>query len=125
MLIFLKANTAALIATLCDYAVTIALVYFSGMHPVAAAVAGTVSGGIINFLMGRYWAFNETKTGTTRQAYKYFLVWTGNLLLNACGMYLLTIYADIHFAAAKLGTALIVAVAYNYPLQKNYVFRKN
>jgi len=125
MLVFLRANTAALIASLFDYAVTIAAVFFLDIHPVTAAVAGTVCGGVINFLLGRYWAFKETSASSTQQARKYFLVWTGNLLLNACGMYLLTIYMDMHYAAAKLTTAVIVAVAYNYPLQKNYVFGEN
>ena len=31
----------------------------------------------------------------------------------------------IHYIIAKLATSLMVAVAYNYPIQKNYVFKKN
>lgn len=121
---FLKANMAAVIASAADYTITIVAVHFFSIHAVSATVTGTISGGILNFLLGRFWAFNETQTSSYQQAYKYLLVWIGNLLLTACGMYLLTKYAVMHYAIAKLVTAVIIALTYNYPLQRNYVFRK-
>lgn len=125
MLTFLKANIAALIATFFDFAVTTGAIYFLKAHVVTAAIAGTASGGIINFLVGRYWAFDATQTSTRLQALKYLVVWTGNLILNAGGMYFLTKLLLLHYAPAKLVTACCIAVAYNYPLQRNYVFKKN
>ncbi|GAB2806741.1 GtrA family protein [Ferruginibacter profundus] len=125
MLVFFKANVAALMASLFDFAVTTGAIYFFKVHVVTAAITGTVSGGLINFLIGRYWAFNAAGTSTRSQALKYLLVWTGNLLLNAGGMYFLTKLASLHYALAKLVVACCIAIAYNYPLQKNYVFKKN
>jgi len=125
MYIFFKANIASVIASLFDYAVTIALVYFFDTNIVLAGVTGNVCGGILNFMIARYWAFAATQNSTISQGYKYAAVWTGNLILNALGLYFLNSYGLMHYAFAKMITALVVAVAYNYPLQKNYVFRKN
>src|SRR5882757_4357556 len=114
---FFKANIAAVTASIVDYAVTVGAIYFFNVDVVAAAIAGVVSGGIINFFIGRYWAFNSRQNSTYSQAYKYLVVWVGNLILSAGGMYLLTKQMFIHYALAKLVTALLIAVIYNYPLQ--------
>jgi putative flippase GtrA len=125
MYIFFKANIASIIASLFDYAVTITLVYFLNTNIVLAGVTGNVCGGILNFIIARYWAFDVTKNSAINQGYKYAVVWTGNLLLNALGLYFLNSFGLMHYTLAKMITALVVAVTYNYPLQKNYVFRKN
>jgi len=122
---FFKANIAAITASVFDYAVTTGTIYFLKADVVTAAVTGVISGGVINFLIGRYWAFNATATSTHLQAFKYLIVWTGNLILSAAGMYLLTKNLLLHYALAKLVTACFIAVAYNYPLQRNYVYKKN
>lgn len=125
MLTFIKANISSLAASLCDYLVTIAAVRFFGMDVVLAGVTGTIGGGVINFLIGRHWAFSASEGVAHRQALRYALVWSGNLLLNALGMYLLARVAGIHYVLAKVITSLLVAICYNYPLQKRYVFKNN
>ena len=122
---FFKANIAAIIASVFDYAVTTGAIYFLKADVIMAAVTGVICGGIINFLIGRYWAFDAAETSTHLQAFKYLIVWTGNLILSAVGMYLLTKNLLLHYALAKLVTAFFIAVAYNYPLQRNYVYKKN
>jgi GtrA-like protein. len=39
------------------------------------------------------------------------------------GVYLLIRFAGINYMIAKVTTSVVVAVAYNYPIQKNYVFK--
>jgi putative flippase GtrA len=51
------------------------------------------------------------------------LVWTGNLALNASGLYLLS-RAGLSPMLAKVITATTVAVVYNYTLQKRFVFNR-
>lgn len=125
MLTFVKANISSLAASLCDYLITIAAVRFFGMDVVLAGVTGTIGGGVINFLIGRHWAFSAKEGVAHRQAMRYFIVWSGNLLLNGLGMYLLARVAGIHYVLAKIITSLLVAICYNYPLQKRYVFKNN
>lgn len=125
MITFLKANMASLLASLSDFLMTVLLVQWCGMDVVMAAVAGTVTGGIINFLIGRHWVFRAGDEKAVRQVWKYALVWTGNLLLNAGGVYMLVWYAGFHYMVSKVVTSLLVAFLYNYPLQKNFVFSNN
>ncbi|MEO6731999.1 MAG: GtrA family protein [Ferruginibacter sp.] len=121
---FLKANAASLIASFCDYLGTIILKQFLQFDPVFASVSGTVFGGVVNFLIGRYWVFQSENTPVLHQGKRYLIAWTGNLILNALGVYLLIRLGGVHYIIAKVATSLTVAFAYNYPIQKNYVFKK-
>ena len=125
MVTFLKANVASVIASVCDYLITIIAVQAFRMDVVVAGVTGTISGGIVNFLLGRQWVFSAVESKAHRQAVKYSIVWTGNLALNATGMYVFTKLAGLYYLAAKIITSLLVAIIYNYPLQKRYVFKSN
>lgn len=158
MITFLKANIASLVASLSDFLMTVLLVQWCVTNVVAAAAAGTVTGGIINFLIGRHWVFKSRTPNaerltlnaerltqnpqhgtlhsalsikrlafseTVRQLWKYALVWTGNLLLNTGGVYVLACQAGLHYTVSKVVTSLLVAFLYNYPLQKNFVFSNN
>lgn len=159
MITFLKANAASLAASICDFLMTMLLVQVCKANVVMAAATGTVTGGIVNFLIGRHWVFNAGDTGKTlnaerktqnemqpaklyfelgvkrlvfsvhsvavKQAWKYTLVWIGNLLLNAGGVYVFACHAGLHYAISKVVVSLLVALLYNYPLQKNFVFSNN
>jgi putative flippase GtrA len=120
---FIKANVASLVASACDFAFAILLREFFKVDDVVASVAGTVLGGIINFTICRYWAFDAAGRAMGGQVKRYFITWGGNLILNALGVYLLINHAGIDYRIAKLITSLTVAFAYNYPLQKKYVFK--
>jgi putative flippase GtrA len=125
MITFLKANMASLVASGCDFLMTVLLVQWCKADVVVAAVTGTVTGGVINFLMGRHWVFKAGDERAAKQLVKYLLVWTGNLLLNTSGVYLLAVVGGFHYVASKVVTSLLVAFLYNYPLQKNFVFSNN
>jgi putative flippase GtrA len=125
MITFLKANMSSLVASGSDFLMTVMLVQWCEADVVAAAVTGTLTGGVINFLMGRHWVFQADDERAVRQLFKYLLVWTGNLLLNTGGVYLLASCAGFHYAASKVVTSLLVAFLYNYPLQKKFVFSNN
>jgi putative flippase GtrA len=122
MFTFLKANMASFIASFFDYVITIVAVQVFSTNVVIASLIGNVFGGIINFMLGRHWVFSAKQANGFKQAEKYFLVWMGNLLLNTCGMYLFTKFG-LYYLVTKIGTSLAVAIGYNYPLQKRYVFK--
>lgn len=125
MVTFLKANVASVIASVCDYLMTIVAVQWLGMDVVIGGITGTVTGGVINFWIGRQWVFSAVESKAHKQAVRYAIVWFGNLLLNAAGMYVFTKLAGMYYLAAKVITSLLVAFGYNYPLQKRYVFKSN
>ena len=68
MITFLKANAASLVASLTDFFMTMLLVQVCKVNVVMAAATGTVTGGIVNFLIGRHWVFNAGNTGKTPNA---------------------------------------------------------
>lgn len=120
---FIKVNVASLSASCCDYLVTILLVKFLQSDPFLAGITGTVFGGIVNFLMGRYWVFNATKTALNLQGKRYLIIWIGNLLLNSFLLYILIKIFIVQYLIAKIITSVLVALLYNYHLQKRYVFK--
>ncbi|MEO6188891.1 MAG: GtrA family protein [Ginsengibacter sp.] len=122
MLTFFKANISSLAASITDYAVTFVAVHFFSMNVVVAGAMGTTTGGLVNFLMGRHWAFNANNMNAVGQVKKYLLVWVGNLLLNASGMYFFT-KIGVNYFVTKVLTSLFVGLCYNYPIQKEYVFK--
>ena len=121
MFTFIKSHIASISASLVDYFVTIIAVQLCGFPVMLAGITGTVSGGIINFQMGRLWVFQKKQSARREQVKRYFVVWFGNLVLNTTGFYVLKTYV-VHYIIAKLVISILVAVFYNYPLQKNYVF---
>ena len=125
MLTFLKANISSSIASLLDYLVTIFLASVTRIDVVVASTTGTVCGGILNFVIGRTWVFESRKRKVHQQAFRYGVVWTGNLVLNTTGMYILTKICNVHYVPAKMVVSLLVGFCYNYVLQKKYVFRNN
>lgn len=120
---FIKANVASLVASSCDYGMTVLLKEVLKVGEWVAGVSGTVTGGIVNFFVSRLWVFKVGHVKAHIQGKRFLITWAGNLFLNASGYYLLLHYTSIHYIIAKLVTSLTVAFAYNYPLQKKYVFK--
>ncbi len=110
-------------ATCFDFLTTIVLVNVFGWWYLAGSITGTIAGGVLNFMIGRLWAFNAAEGKIEWQFIKYVLVWTGNLLLNAAGVYLITHYTGTSYVISKILTAIVVGIGYNYVLQKKFVFR--
>lgn len=121
---FFKVNVASLTAGFCDYLVTIIFKEFLLVNAVIASVVGTIFGGVINFLIGRHWVFRSSDLPSFSQAGRYLFAWIGNLILNALGVYCLIRFGGVNYIIAKVATSLLVAAAYNYPVQKKYVFKK-
>lgn len=125
MITFLKANISSLIASFFDYLVTILLVTFFSVDAVLASTTGALCGGILNFMVGRKWVFQSNKRKVYHQAFRYCIVWAGNLMLTATGMYMLTKLLKVHYVLSKFLVSFPVGVLYNYNLQKRYVFKNN
>ena len=120
--IFIKSQASAIIATLADFGFTIFLKEVLGVWYLLSTSAGSILGGIVNFILGRRWVFNAIGLPVGMQAAKYVMVWGGSILLNVSGVFLLTNFGHINYLFSKTITALVIGIFFNYNLQKKYVF---
>ena len=131
MITFTKAQIVSILATAVDFGVTFLLLHVAGgmvlggmvFGGVAAGAIGTVCGGVTHFIVSRNWVFQAQEGKWAAQLNRYILVWTGNLLLNVSGLWLLIHFAGMRAMLAKVIVAVTVAVCYNYVLQKRFVFK--
>jgi putative flippase GtrA len=121
--VFLKAQCTSLVASGADYLVYGLLYWGCHVWYLTASMMGLITGGIVSFIVARNWAFDKGSRNIKMQAFLYFLVWNGNLLLNTAGVYLVKegFHADPTFS--KILVSIVVGISYNYLLQKNLVFK--
>ncbi|MCO6500625.1 MAG: GtrA family protein [Vicingus serpentipes] len=124
ILSFLKYQTAAIIATGVDFGLFFLLKYSLGFWYVAATFVGALGGAFTNFTICRYWAFAGANNKLVNQITKYIMVAGGSLILNTSLVYLFTELFKIPSDYSRIGTAIIVAICYNFILQKYYVFKQ-
>lgn len=120
---FTKAQIASILATGVDFGITSVLFHFTGVSIVACGATGTLCGGVTHFMVSRTWVFNAQEREWAAQVNRYVVVWIGNFLLNVAGLWLFAHFIGIKDMFAKVITAVMVAVCYNYPLQKRFVFK--
>ena len=119
---FFKVQTASLTASIIDFSLTIICVQILGIWYIMGTILGTVSGAVVNFLLGRNWVFNSKVSSIKSQVLKYAIVWTGYLLLVTVGIFLLTHFAGVNYLLSKIITTGIIGIPYNYFLQKKFIF---
>ncbi|MFK8009816.1 MAG: GtrA family protein [Saprospiraceae bacterium] len=120
---FLSAQVAAFIGTAVDFGVVIFLTEIIGLWYVASNAIGATCGAITNFFLGRNWVFSATQNKISHQAFRYFLVATGSMILNTLGVYLLTEFTSLNYIYSKIIVAIIIAFTFNFLLQKYFVFQ--
>jgi putative flippase GtrA len=121
---FSKATVAAIGATVVDFGtLTIWVEVLHQFYPIGVAL-GAAFGAVTNFLLNRHWAFDAARVPVGIQALKYAVVSAGSLLLNTGGVYLVTEKLHLFYLFSKIGVALVVALLFNYPLQRFFVYRK-
>lgn len=122
---FFKTQISSLLATLVDFLTTILCVELLKIQILEASILGAMTGAFTNFLVNKYWSFETGTSGLKRQSLRYFLVWIGSVLLNTLGLYILTGVFHINYIFSKITVAIIVGIAFNYTLQKHYVFARH
>jgi putative flippase GtrA len=124
MVTFLKAQTASLTASIIDFLITIFCVQTFGLWYVSGSILGTLTGGIVNFSMGRAWVFNSRDNTVRTQVSKYTIVWISYLLFMTFGIYVLTHFSEVNYILSKLIMTSVFGIPYNFFLQKKFVFLK-
>ena len=119
---FMKAQSASLFASLFDLLITLLGVKFFGIWYVMSSLTGTIAGGWVNFTLGRNWVFKPAHKRIRIQLARYFLVWTGNLLLISGGVFICTHLTGLNYLYSKILVSLTAGLQYNYIMQKRFVF---
>jgi putative flippase GtrA len=122
MFTYLKAQASSLVASATDFAVTIIAANLFGWWYLAASIAGTVTGGAVNFYVNRKWVFDSESTAIKWQVLKYILVWAGNLIIVTAGVFMLTHFLNLNYVLAKVLSSVLTGVSYNYIMQKQFIF---
>ncbi len=120
---FGRSQVSGAVATAVDYGLLFGTVEFFHLWYVTATALGAAAGAITNFLINRYWSFEASHAPWHGQALRYTLVSAGSLLLNTGGVWLVTEKLHLHYAISVGVVSFIVALAFNYPLHRHYVFK--
>lgn len=137
--LFAKAQVSSYVSSLVDFLVTILLVKLAGLFYLYATFSGAVAGGVVNCIINYGWVFHAGDCKKTHVALKYLCVWGGSILLNTWGTFALTEWltgmrwidglpgrcADNVFILSKIIVAVLVALCWNYQLQRVFVYRNH
>lgn len=138
---FLKAQFSAIIATACDFLLTAFLYQVLGMSLAISILLGALTGGVVNCVINYRWTFKaagdqsgQEKLSKGGVAFRYTLVWAGSIILNTLGNVLVVSIleacgggerASLQLVMiVKAVIAILVAIFWNYTMQKRYVFKK-
>jgi len=119
---FLASQVSASVASAVDVVVMEGLIFVGSPYG-WAIFAGHVAGGVSDFTAKRHLIF---RTGSQRllfQAGRYLVAWVTSLLLNLLLARLLVEGLHMSAWAGVLLAAVVVGLAWNYPMHRLYVFR--
>ncbi|MFD2286710.1 GtrA family protein [Pedobacter petrophilus] len=124
--IFLKAQVSAFSGGITDYGLMILFTEIIGIHfAISILLSGTL-GGIVNFCLNRFWAFNDGKeyaASPKKQLMKFATVVLGSISLKSAGTYLLQQGFDLDYRLGRLLVDSVVSYGFNYPMMKLWVFK--
>jgi putative flippase GtrA len=119
---FVASQASASVASAIDVVVMEGLIVFGAPYG-WAILAGHVAGGVSDFTAKRRLIFRTTGHGLFRQAGRYLLAWGTSLLLNLGLAHLLVERMGLHPGVGVLAAAVVIGLAWNYPVHRLYVFR--
>lgn len=123
LITFAKAQGSAIVATVVDFVVTIVLADWCGVYYFYATVIGAVCGGVTNCIVNYRYVFKDAQQKKCLVACKYFVVWISSILMNSYGTYAMTELTQTHYLVPKVVVSVLVAVLWNYQLQRRFVYR--
>jgi putative flippase GtrA len=113
---------ASIGATLLDFAWMTALVELASARPSLATLVGSASGALFHFTLSRRWVFPGHQGPWQGQALRYALISGGSALWNGLGVELGE-RVGVPYLASRALVAVIVSVAWNFPMHRSFVFR--
>lgn len=128
LIIFSKAQLSAFVGGLTDYFVMIFFTELFHLHYTLSIVIGGIIGAIVNFSLNKTWTFRSRdvayKNTVRQQLMRFVLVVINSIFLKSMGTYAITTFLKLDYKISRIIVDLIVSIAFNYTLQRFWVFRK-
>lgn len=121
---FLKAQGSAILATACDYFMRVLLDKIIGIDYRLATFLGALTGGIVNCSVNYRWVFDGKDQRKRDIAFRYLVIWAGSVFLNTAGTTFFKEVVGMKAYFAMTFTSVLVAIGWNYGMQRFFVFRK-
>lgn len=126
--VFIKAQTSAFLGGAVDYLMMIFFTEVFNLHYTISILIGGVIGAIVNFSINKKWTFYSKrgfyKNSSLKQLLKFVFVVLNSILLKSSGTYFITTFLGLDYKISRIVTDLFVSIAFNYPLQKYWIFKK-
>jgi putative flippase GtrA len=113
---------SSVLATIVDFGVMVTVVEALHVSAVKATMAGAACGAFTNFMMARHFTYRVGGTAAHTQLLRFLLVAATSLALNATGEHLLHNVLHLQYVVARVIVAIVVSNAWNYPMQRFFVF---
>jgi putative flippase GtrA len=121
---WVRHHLTSVLSTIVDYAVMVACVELLHVRPVPATVFGALVGATANFTVNRTFTYHATRTAVAGHLWRYAVVSATSLALNAGGEELFNGVLGVHYLLARVITSVVVSNAWNYPMQRFFVFSR-
>lgn len=119
---FAKAQLSSFLGGMVDYLTMLFLTEVGGFYYVYSIVVGGVVGAVVNFFINRRWTFGASTAKKRSQLPRFLLIVAGSIFLKTVGTYCLTNYGKIDYKISRIIVDLLVAIGFNFPMQKYWVF---
>lgn len=111
-----------LISTLIDIGLLYGLTQYAGIWYMYSATVSYTSGMVVNFILNKYFNFQDTSRNYLRQFFSFALISMSSLALTLCILYVAVEICSINYLLGKI-IAVIVAFFWNYFGQSRITFR--
>ena len=121
---FAKAQLSSVLGGIVDY---IAMIFFTevgGFFYSFSIILSGIIGAVVNFAVNRRYTFRAHSVQRRKQLPKFAIMVMCSIFLKSYGTYLLTFYGEIDYKISRLIIDAMVAIGFNFPLQKYWVFDK-
>lgn len=133
---FLRSIFSSQAASWIDMFMSFAFFAWLGIQPWLATICGALAGGVTNCIINYKFTFHASDCPWKAVIVKYFMIWMGSVVFNSLGTELLyrvlvnwdwlhtvTESTDVIFGAVRLSVSLVVSLAWNFVMQRNFVYR--
>ena len=119
---FERSLLTSLLTTALDFGTLVGLTELLGVNYVLATWIGTVVGSLANFTINKAWAFSAREHPAVPALGRFVLVQAGASAWHTAGVWALTRFGRLPYPGSKAIVAAVVYLAWNYPLNRWFVF---
>lgn len=128
IIIFSKAQISAFTGGIVDYLFMVFLTEIFNLHYTISIVSGGIIGSIVNFNLNKYWTFRSKdilyKYSGKKQLFRFIIVVLNSIFWKDTGTYIITEFLHFDYKISRIIVDIIVSLAFNFTLQKYWVFKK-